>query len=156
MHKAPGNQGWRLNRLLLSMALINIPLMWDSDVPLSFRKMGHGTCSPSSPFFAFAGLDDVPVSLSDCPQSLLHLAGWNLCHCPTEHEGGPGLENHVLELNLKCLLYTYICVYIYALWRGSGYSQSILCNGFKYNSLAPAAFRGACWASTQQASCPTL
>lgn len=36
-----------------------------------------------------------------------------ICDCPTEQEGGPGLEKHVLELNLKCLLYTYICVYIY-------------------------------------------
>lgn len=29
---------------------------------------------PSFPFFAFAGLDDIPVSLGDCPQSS------NLCY----------------------------------------------------------------------------
>lgn len=33
--------------------------------------MGHDPIFP----FAFAGIDDVPVSLGDCPQSLLHLGG---------------------------------------------------------------------------------
>lgn len=119
--------------LLFSMALINIPLMWDTDVTLLGKwSMGH---VPISPFFAFAGLDDVLVSLGDCPQSLLHLAGWNLCDCPIEHEGGPGWQNHVLELNLKCLLHTYIyvCVYICTVQRIWIFSKHPVCNGFKYN-----------------------
>lgn len=33
------------------------------------QESGAWDMIPSSPFFAFAGLDDVPVSLGDCPHS---------------------------------------------------------------------------------------